>query len=59
MITAKTVKDIASLVGAVAGIATGIDKTRIIALKWVGEYKERRNDKQSTKRAAEAESDEQ
>lgn len=42
MITAKQVKDIAALIGAVAGIFTGIDKTKTIATKWVAEYKEKK-----------------
>ena len=42
MITAKQIKDVAALVGAIAGIATGIDKTKSIYQKWKAEYKERR-----------------
>lgn len=42
MITAKQVKDIAALIGAVAGIFAGIDKTKTIAAKWVAEYKEKK-----------------
>ncbi len=45
MITAKQVKDIAALVGAVAGIVSGIDKTKTIAHKWLLEYREKKRTK--------------
>lgn len=39
MITAKQVKDVAALVGAIAGIATGIDKVKSTIQKWKYEYR--------------------
>lgn len=42
MITAKHVKDVAALVGAVAGIAGGIDKTKSVITKWIGEYRSKK-----------------
>lgn len=36
------VKDIAALVGAIAGIVAGIDKTKTIVSRWVVEYRQRK-----------------
>lgn len=39
MLTAKQVKDIAALIGAVSGAIAGIDKTKTILTKWRQEHK--------------------
>lgn len=59
MITAKQVKDVAALVGAIAGIATGIDKIKTVSNKWIDEYKVRRDGRQIKRDVEQSESDEQ
>lgn len=43
MMTAKQIKELAALVGAIAGIVTGADKVKTTFQKWRLEYKERKN----------------
>lgn len=52
MITAKQVKDLAALVGAVAGIVTGIEKVRGTVVKWKSEYRSKKIDNQQSKQGA-------
>lgn len=59
MITAKQVKDVAALVGAIAGIATGIDKIKTVSSKWIDEYKGKRDGRQVKKDVEQSEPDEQ
>jgi ADP-ribosylglycohydrolase len=59
MITAKQVKDVAALVGAIAGIATGIDKIKTVSSKWIDEYKGKRDERQVKKDVEQSEPDEQ
>ncbi|CAL9988800.1 hypothetical protein VPHD148_0315 [Vibrio phage D148] len=59
MINPKQVKDAAALVGALAGIVTGIEKIRSTTGKWVSEYKEKRNGQREEKALTVTESDEQ
>ena len=42
MLNSKNIKDTAVLVGAIAGIVTGIEKVRSTVLKWKADYKERK-----------------
>lgn len=41
--TAKQIKELAALVGAIAGIVTGADKVKTTFQKWRLEYKERKD----------------
>ena len=43
MMTAKQIKELAALVGAIAGIVTGADKVKTTFQKWRLEYKERKD----------------
>ena len=52
MITAKQVKDLAALVGAVAGIVTGIEKVRGTVIKWKSEYRSKKIDNQRSKQGS-------
>lgn len=52
MITAKQVKDLAALVGAVAGIVTGIEKVRGTVVKWKSEYRSKKIDNQQSKQGS-------
>ena len=59
MITAKQIKDVAALVGAIAGIATGIDKIKTVSGKWIDEYKDKRDGRKVKRDAEPSEPDEQ
>lgn len=43
MMTAKQIKELAALVGAIAGIVTGADKVKTTFQKWRLEYKDRKD----------------
>ena len=43
----KAIKELAVIVGAVAGIATGIEKTRLIVSEWAIEYRNYKDSKAS------------